>query len=110
MMDAVDAFTERKVSEDAEASKLARRHRIKTEYLKLAGTEWVADRDGDPAKEEEAFRVLKEVKRLRLSGVMAGHRHSDDIGEDSSEEGDDDEDDEKDEWEDEEEYLYEVSD
>lgn len=79
-------------SGDEEAREVARRNRIKAEYLRLDGTKWNADHDGDVKEEKKA---LKKVKEIRYYASM--EEHSDDEDEDLDEEGDE----EEDEWEDE---------
>ena len=83
-------------SEDAK--KIARRARIRKEYMKLDGTEWDADRDGDKRQEMKALKTLKDSRFY-----CSLEEHSDDEDEDVEEDKDgSSEEDEEDEWEDEE--------
>jgi hypothetical protein len=47
------------------ARKIARRARIRREYLRLNGVEWDADRDGNEMEENSALKKLKDSRYLR---------------------------------------------
>jgi hypothetical protein len=81
-------------SEDAR--KIARRARIRREFLRLDGTEWDAELDGDLAQEKKALKFLKD-SRFDCS-FQALSDDDEEEGKERSDEGG-----EEDEWEDEDE-------
>ena len=96
MMKMVEQAFDGFASGSEDARKTARRARIRKEYLRLDGTEWDADRDGNERQETKALEMLKDSRIF-----CSFEEHSDDEDEDVEEDGSS-EDYEEGEWEDEE--------
>ena len=79
-----------------EARKIARRTRIRREFLRLDGTEWDAELDGELEQEKQALKFLQD-SRFACSFQALSDDDDEDREEGSDEVG------EEDEWEDEDE-------